>query len=89
MGRDEDLGITERLDRTHRQNDLFAGTLRGIDLPVQLCRVESPRLGLDPVPIGSQTDQPIGIREQRLQRGTSVEAERLSLQRSEADTEEG
>src|SRR5437763_16703979 len=86
---DEDLGITESLDRAHRQNDLLSGALRGIDLPVQVCRFEPPGLRLDPVPVRTQADQRIGERQQRLQGGTPIETERLSLKRTEADTEEG
>src|SRR5439155_11623104 len=84
---DEELRVTEGLDRTHRQNDLFPGSFRGTDLPVQLCRIEFPRLRFYAVPVRTQTDQRIWIVQQRAQGGTFIEAKRRRLEGSEADTE--
>ena len=84
---DEDFGVAKGLDRTHRQNDLFAGSLRGTDLPIQLCRVEFPQLRFDAVPVRAQTDQRIWIVQKRAQGGTFIETKRRRLEGSEADTE--
>src|SRR5207245_2441803 len=88
MGGHEELGVAERLDGTNRHDDLFAGTLRGIQLPVQLPGVERGRRRLDTIPVRTQANHLKRIGEQATERLRPVQAEGFDLAWPEADPEQ-
>src|SRR6266566_1906528 len=89
VGRNEQLGIAERLYRSDGEDDLFACPLRGIELLVQLAGIERAGGRLDVIPIRPKPDDVEWIRKQRLEGRRSIQAERFSLSRPEADPEDG
>ena len=50
----EELGVAEHLHRTDAEDDLLAGPLGCVDLPVKVIYVELAGLGLDAIPIGAR-----------------------------------
>src|SRR5438552_10266666 len=66
VGRNEQLGIAERLYRSDGEDDLFACPLRSIELLVQLAGIERARRRLDLIPVRPQPSHVDWIREQRL-----------------------
>src|SRR5262245_7248225 len=89
MVRNEQLGVAEVLDRADRKHDLLARALCRLDLPVEVVRVKLARSRLDPVPVRAESDHLERQLEQFVQRRPWFEAERLGLQRPEADAQHG
>ncbi len=89
MGRHEELGVAERLERADAQHDAFASALGGLDQPVQLVWLEAARRAFDAAPVGAQANQLERVREQGVQRCARVEAQGVDLRRAKIDAEEG
>ena len=70
--RNEKLRIAESFDWPDAKDDFLARTFGGFNLPIQLSRLEIPRLRLEPVPIGAQTDKLERVLEQLAQCGASI-----------------
>ena len=53
----EELWIAEDLQRANAEYDLHSRSFGGVDLPVQLVRIECSRFGFHPIPVGSQSNE--------------------------------
>src|SRR6266700_2864423 len=85
--RNEELGVAKGLQRTDAQHDLLACACGGLDLPVELPRVEFSRSRFDAIPIRAESDHLKLIGQQLFERGARLESEHGNLRRTEADAE--
>jgi hypothetical protein len=87
VSRHEEFGVAEGLHGPNADDDLLSGSFSGIDLPVELVRSKSTRLGFHPIPVGAEPDQLKRVGEQGAQRLVRVQAERLDLRGAKADAD--
>src|SRR5579859_1490630 len=85
----EKLGVAEILDRADGYDHPLPSALDSFELPVQLFGVELAHGRFDLVPISGETNYVEVVDEKRFQGRPRVQAERLDLARSKAETKQG
>ncbi len=89
MGWRKEFRIAKGFQRTHAQDNLLSSLFGGLDLPIQLPRLEDAGLRFDVAPVSPQPDQLERISQQRLQGGAPIQAKGCRLERAKADSQPG